>query len=123
MPACERVKPDEHADGVERDQPGDGGVGDHHEDGGAAGEGDDPVGEHQPVAALGELAGEEAVAGLEAGQAGEVGEAGVGGQHQDEHGGGLEREAEDLADRAGAVDRLADLGEHRGRALLERAAP
>ena len=114
---------DEHADGVERDEPRHRGVGDDHEDGGGAGQGDDAVREHEPVAALGELPRQEAVAGLEAGEAREVGEAGVGGQHEDQHGGGLEREAQHLADGAGAVDGLADLGEHGGRALLERAAP
>ena len=91
---------DEHADGVERDELGDLGAGDDDEDPGGAGQGDDAVGEHEAVAALGELAGQEAVAGLEAGQAGEVGEAGVGGQHQDEHRGGLQRVDEHLAERA-----------------------
>ena len=111
---------DEDADGVERDEPGDGGVGDDDEQGGGTGQRDDPVGEHQAVAPLGELAGEEAVAGLEARQAREVGETGVGGEDEDQHRGGLERVAEHLASRTGAVDGLTDLGEHRGGALLER---
>ncbi len=67
-----------------------------------------------------QLAGQEAVASLEAGQGGEAGEAGVGGQHEDEEGGALQGVREELADRPGAVDRLPDLGQHRGRAVLER---
>ena len=69
---------------------------------------------------LGELAGHEVVAGVEAGQPGEVGEAGVGRQDEDEHGAGLERVEQRPTERAGAVDEVPDLGDHRGRALLER---
>ena len=47
------------------------------------GEEDDPVGEHEPVAAVGELAGQVAVAGDDRRQPGEVGVGGVGGQDQD----------------------------------------
>ena len=97
----------EHADGVERDQLGDVGLEEDDRDGAGDGQGDDAVGEHQAVAALGELLGHERVVGVEAGQAGEVGEAGVGRQHQDEHGGGLGEQEQHVADGAAAVDRLA----------------
>ena len=103
----------EHADGVERDQLGDVGLEDDHGDGGDDGQGDDAVGEHQPVAALGELLGQEPVVGGEAGQPGEVGEAGVGRQHQDEHGGAQGEHVEDVAERRRAVDGLGDLGDDR----------
>ena len=66
----------EHPDGVEGDElvhlgPGDqAGDGDHGED-------DDPGGEDQPVAPLGQLAGQVGVLGGEAGEEREAGEAGV----------------------------------------------
>ena len=60
----------EHADRVERDEPVDLGVGrDQHHDAGD-GQEDDAVREHEPVAALGELAGHEVVAGVERREAG-----------------------------------------------------
>ena len=75
---------DEDADRVERHQ----GVGvaaeDHDQGRGEAGQHQDAVGEHQPVAENGELARQEAVAREQRGQPREVGERGVGGQDQDE---------------------------------------
>ena len=65
----------------------------------AAGQDHHAVRVHEAVAALGELAGQEAVAGLEAGQAGEVGEARVGGHDEDEHRAGLQRVEEHVAER------------------------
>ena len=119
MPDCDSVKLEEHADGVERDELVDLGVGHEQQHDGGDGQRDDAVGEHQPVAALGELAGHEVVAGVEAGQAGEVGEAGVGGQHEDERRArsGSCRTAR-AADAAVAEHRLADLGDDRRRARL-----
>ena len=70
------------------------------------------------MAALGELTGHEVVAGVEAGQAGEVGERRVGGQNEDEHRSGLEAVVEDVAHGPAAEHDLADLGDHRRRALL-----
>ena len=80
----------------------------------AAGEQEDAVGEHQPVAPDGELAGQERVLGHEADQEGEAGEAGVGGQDEDQRRGRLQRVEEDLAAGARPVDELADLGQDRG---------
>ena len=67
--------------------------------------------------ALGELAGHEVVAGVEARQPGEVRERGVRGEHQDQHGARLEAVVEGVAGRAGSEDDLADLGDDGGRAL------
>ena len=80
-------EPGEHADGVQRDEVGD--VTAEHDDecSGQGGEHEDPVGEDEPVAAVGELAGEEAVAGDDPGQAWKVGVGGVGGEDQDGEGG------------------------------------
>ena len=68
--------------------------------------------------ALGELAGHEVVAGVEAGQPREVSKAGVGGQDENEHRARLKAVEEHVACRAGAEDELADLGDHRRRALV-----
>ena len=89
-----------------------------HEDGRRDGQGDDAVGEHQPVAALGELLGHERVVGMEAGQAGEVGEARVGGQDEDQHRGALHDVERHVPERPAAEHGLGDLGDHRG--LLAR---
>ena len=82
----------EHADGVQRDEVGD--VSAEHDDecSGQGGEHEDAVGEDEPIAAVGELAGEEAVAGDDPGQAWKVGVGGVGGEDQDCEGGELEEE-------------------------------
>ena len=93
MPACERVKRGEHADGVERDQVGDVGLETiTSRMAPATARAMMPLENTSRWPALGELLGHEGVVGVEAGQAGEVGEAGVGRQHQDEHGGGLGEE-------------------------------
>ena len=68
----------EHTDRVQRDEVVDLGAGHDHQHRRRRRQRDDPVGEHEPVAALGELPGHEVVAGVEAGQTREVGKAGVG---------------------------------------------
>ena len=85
-------EPGEHADGVQRDEVGD--VTAEHDDqcSGQGGEHEDPVGEDEPIAAVGELAGEEAVAGDDPGQAWKVGVGGVGRENQDGERGELEEE-------------------------------
>ena len=111
----------EHADGVERDEPVDLGAGDDHEhDRRRTARKMMPFENTSRWPALGELAGHEVVAGVEAGQPGEVGEARVGREHEDEHRAGLQRVVEDVAERAAAVHELADLGDDGRRALLER---
>ena len=95
----------EDTDRVEGDQCRDLGAGGDHEHDGGAGEDEDAVRVDEAVAALGHLAGEEAVAGLEGREPGEVGEAGVGRHDQDQHRAGLQREVEDGPEGAGAVDR------------------
>ncbi len=90
------------------------------------GEEDDAVGEDEPVAAVGELARQEAVFGDDARQAGEVGIGGVGGENEDGEGGDLgDPEQKSLASvhllRHQAIpvgivlaaDRLEVRGEHR----------
>ena len=68
----------------------------------AAGQHEDPVGEHQPVAPDGELAGQEGVLGHEADQEGEAGEAGVGGQDEDQGRGRLQARRRER-DRRGSM--------------------
>ena len=58
---------------------------------GGGGQQQDAVGEHQPVAAVVQLAGQVAVPGQDRGQPGEAVERGVRGEDQDGRGGGLEQ--------------------------------
>ena len=81
----------EDAHGVEGDQVGHAAPEDHHQPGGDGGQEDDARGEGQAVAPEGELVGQEAVAGHQAGQAGEVGEGGVRRQDQQDGGGELDQ--------------------------------
>ena len=89
----------EDADGVERDQGAGVATEGDDEDQGAAGQHQDPVAEHQAVAPVGQLTGQEAVAGHQRGQPGEVGVGGVGGQDQDRRGEGLQGEVDEAARR------------------------
>jgi hypothetical protein len=65
---------------------------------GQHGQHDDPVGEHQPVAALGEPAGQERVLGHEAGQEREPVEARVAAGVEDQRGRGLHEDVHGPAD-------------------------
>ena len=98
MPACDSVKPVNTPDGVERDQRA--GVAAERDDqpGRDEAEHDDAVREHEPVAAVGQLARQVAVTRDDRRNPWEVGEGGVGGQDQDGEG----RELEDVVERRGA---------------------
>ena len=74
----------EDTEGVQRDQLGDVAVEDDDQDAGDRGEEDHAVGEHQPGAAVEELAWQEPVPGDDRCQSGEVGVGRVGGQDQDQ---------------------------------------
>ena len=68
-----------------------------------------------------ELAGHEVVFGVEARQTGKVSEAGVRGEDEDEHGAGLQRVEQEVAETAGAVDEFSDLADDgRGAAHIRR---
>ena len=99
----------EHAHCVQRDQ----GVGETAEGddeyGGRPGEEDDAIGEHQPVAPVGELPRQIAVAGDDRRQPRKVRIGRVGGEGQD----GRRRELQDPVDGAAAVDGPPHLGDHR----------
>ena len=70
---------------------------------------DDAVGVDQPIAPTDELTREVAVARHEIGEPGKVGEGGVGGEHEDDHGDGLDEVVEEAA-----PEHLArELGDHR----------
>ena len=84
MPGLAEGEPGEHAERVQRDQRRDVALEDDDQHAGDDGEEDDAVGEHQAVAAVGELAGQEAVPGDDRRQPGEVGVGRVGGQDQDQ---------------------------------------
>ena len=75
----------EHADGVHADEDVQLGIGSDEERLGGDGEDDDPVREHEPVAAAGELAGQEGVLGDEAREVREAVEARVAAGPEDEH--------------------------------------
>jgi hypothetical protein len=110
----------EHADRVERDQPVDLGVRhQEHRDGGN-GEEDDPVREHESVAALGELARHEVVLGVEAREPRKVGEARVGREHEDQHRARLQAVEQDVAELTASVHEASDLADHRRRPALVR---
>ena len=99
----------EHADGVERDQRvGEAAERDDQQRGGA-GEHEHAVREHQPVAPVGQLAGQIAVAGDDRRQPREVGVGGVRREGQDRRG----RELEDHVQGPVAEHEQAHLGEHR----------
>ena len=104
----------EHPDRVERDERVDGGARHQHQRQGQRGQQDDPVGEHQPVPAPGQPAGQEGVVGDEAGQVREPGEAGVAAGEQDGGGRGLQRVERDLPGGGVAEDEPGFLGEHGG---------
>ena len=80
----------EDADAVHRDERRHLGPGRQQQGDGRAGQQQDPVGEDEPVAAHRQLAGKERVLGHEADQEGEPGEARVGGENEDQGGGGLQ---------------------------------
>ena len=105
----------EHADGVERDQAVDLCLVHEHEGQGHARQHEDPVGEGQTMAAPGQLARQEAVAGHEARQVREAVEARVAAGVEDQHGGQLHDVEGEVAGRAGAEDGLGLLGHHRRR--------
>ena len=110
----------EHSDRVERDEAVDLGAGhDQHDDRRARQE-EDPVREHEAVAALRELTRHEVVFGVEAREAREIGEARVGGQHEDQHRADLQGVEEHVAQRSAAVDGPTDLADHGRRAALVR---
>ena len=101
----------EHADGVERDQRvGDAAEGDDAAAPAAPARNEDAVREHEPVAAVGELAGQVAVAGDDRRQPREVGVGGVGGEGEDRRGRELQHEVDD---GAVAEHRAAHLRDHR----------
>ena len=102
----------EHADGVERDEGVDGRARHQHQRQRQRGEQDDPVGEHQPVAAPGQPPGQEGVLGDEAGQEREAGEAGVAAGEQDGGGRGLEEVEHDLPGQGVPEHRPGFLGQH-----------
>ncbi len=110
----------EHADRVQRDEALDLGAGDDQQHDRGDRQGDDAVAEHEAVAALGQLAGQEAVGRLERRQPREVGEAGVGGEDEDERRRRLQRVEQHVADHAVAEHEATDLGDDRRRAVLER---
>ena len=74
---------------------------------------DDRVGEHQPVPALEQPAGQERVARHVAGQEREAVEAGVAAGVEDQHGRELHQQEQRVADERAAEDDLGFLGEHR----------
>ena len=83
---------EEHAEDVQLDQPRDVRVERHDEEGGQPGQHEDPVREHEPVAAVGELVGEIAVPAEQRRQHREAVEGGVGGEHEDRGRESLEEE-------------------------------
>ena len=72
------------------------------------------------MASPGQLAGQEAVAGHEAGQEGEAVEAGVAAGVEDEHGGNQDEVVQGVTEEAGAEDLPDHLGDHGGRTELVR---
>ena len=76
----------EHADRVERDQRRSVAVERDDQKARERGEEDDPVREHEAIASVGHLPGQEAVSGDDRRQPREVGECGVGGEDQDREG-------------------------------------
>ena len=97
----------EDPDGIEGNESFDFRPREQQQDDGEAGEEEDPVGEHQPVAPGGQPPWHEVVAGVKGRQPGEVGEACVGRQDED-HRSPLERIEERLADHTVPVDEVTD---------------
>ena len=109
MPGLADGEVDEHADRVQRDQQVGLAAEDDDQRRGHDAEHEDPVGERQPVAAQGELAGHVAVPGEDRQQAREGVEARVRGQEQQQRRERLEEVEQDAV----AVDRPGDLGDDR----------
>ena len=111
----------EDADRVDADEDVHLGVGPDEQRLGGDGEDDDPVGEHEPVATAGELAGQEGVLGDEAREVREAVEARVAARPEDEHRGALHEVEAELAEPGRAEDVLRLLGEHRRACRTRRA--
>ena len=112
-------EPGEHADRVERHQVVDVRPDREDERQRYDGQHDDAVGEHQPVPALHQPAGQERVLGHEAGQERETVEAGVAPGEQDQRGRELDEVEQDAAGPA-AEDEVRLLGQHGRRPVRVR---
>jgi len=99
----------EHPDHVQLDEPGYLGVEHHDQTPGEQGQHHHPVGEHQPVAAVAELPGQEPVVAEDRREERETLVGGVGGEDQDQRGEHLEQPEPQPA----TEHRPPHLGEHR----------